>query len=277
MTTWAIGDIQGCFKTFTALIKRIGFTAGRDRLWLAGDLINRGPQSLEVLRWCFQHQNDIDVVLGNHDLHYLAVAYGATPFKEGKDTFDDILAAPDANSLTDWLRQQPLIHVDQGHILAHAGIYPRWTLSQAMDAAAEVEEMLQSDRITTYFQHMYGNHPDRWEDDLSGYSRLRFIVNTFTRMRICDANGALELRYKKGWKHLPSGFQPWFNDAQRISLPYPVLFGHWAALEGRSHCQHAIALDTGCVWGAKLTAYRLHDGHITAIGSEEESAAEGGD
>jgi bis(5'-nucleosyl)-tetraphosphatase (symmetrical) len=275
MTTWAIGDLQGCYNTFKALLERIDFVPGRDRIWLAGDLINRGPDSLGVLRWCYQHQEDIEVVLGNHDLHFLAVAYGAMPYRKEKDTFDDILAAPDCDQLVDWLRRQPLMHADEGWIMAHAGIYPGWSLGEALEYAGEVEDVLISDEISQYFKHMYGNAPERWEPSLEGYGRTRFIVNAFTRMRLCDADGTLDLRYKKGWKNIPQGFSPWFQAANRRPLPHPVLFGHWAAIDGDTRRDDVVALDTGCVWGGRLTACRLEDGRRVSIRSEETHLPEG--
>lgn len=275
MTTWAIGDLQGCHRTFMALLNRIDFTPGRDRLWLAGDLINRGPDSLGVLRWCYEHQQDIEVVLGNHDLHFLAVAYGAMPFRKEKDTFGDILAAPDCDRLTDWLRRQPLMQADEGWIMTHAGIYPGWDLGEALALAGEVEDVLRSDDISQYFKHMYGNSPERWEPSLEGHGRTRFIVNAFTRMRVCSADGTLDLRYKKGWKNIPKGFRPWFEAVGRKPLPCPVLFGHWASLEGDTRREDVVALDTGCVWGGRLTACRLEDGRRVSIRSEETELPEG--
>ncbi len=263
MATYAIGDLQGCYATFMALLARVDFDPARDKVWLTGDLINRGPQSLETLRWCYQHRDAVVTVLGNHDLHFLAVAYGASLFKPHKDTFADILDAPDRDRLVDWLRHQPLIHVQADHILCHAGICPRWSTEQALALAAEVGTVLQSDDVAHYFAKMYGNQPAGWDDALTGADRWRVVTNYFTRMRLCDAAGALELSYKRGWDGLPKGYYPWFNTPKRVKLKERVLFGHWAALLGRTDRDDTLALDTGCVWGGDLSAFCLETGqHI---------------
>lgn len=262
MATYAVGDLQGCYASFLALLQRVNFEPQRDRLWLVGDLINRGPQSLETLRWCYKHRNAIVTVLGNHDLHFLAVAFGASHFKPHKDTFADILNAPDRDVLVEWLRKQPLIHVEAGHVMCHAGINPRWTVEQAQSLAAEVESVLRSDDLGHYFGKMYGNQPAGWDDSLTGADRLRVITNYFTRMRLCDAAGALELSYKRGWADIPKGYFPWFNTPSRIKLKERVLFGHWAALMGRTDRDDTLALDTGCVWGGDLSAYCIETGQI---------------
>jgi len=262
MATYAIGDLQGCYLTFMALLARVQFDPARDRLWLTGDLINRGPQSLDTLRWCYQHRQSVITVLGNHDLHFLAVAFGVSPFKPHKDTFVDILDAPDRDTLVSWLRQQPLIHVERDHVLCHAGIAPRWSTDQAQTLAAEVEKVLRGDDIDHYFGKMYGNQPAAWDKALSGADRLRVITNYFTRMRLCDANGALELRYKRGWVDIPKGYYPWFNTPKRTLLKERVLFGHWAALQGHTGRDDALALDTGCIWGGDLSAYCLETGQL---------------
>lgn len=262
MATYAIGDLQGCYASFQALLQRVNFEPQRDRLWLVGDLINRGPQSLETLRWCHAHRDAVITVLGNHDLHFLAVAFGASPFKPHKDTFADILDAPDREVLVEWLRRQPLIHVEAGHVMCHAGINPRWTVEQAQSLAAEVERVLRGDDLGHYFGKMYGNQPAGWDDSLTGADRLRVITNYFTRMRLCDADGALELSYKRGLANIPKGYYPWFNTPSRIKLKERVLFGHWAALLGRTDRDDTIALDTGCVWGGDLSAYCIETGQI---------------
>lgn len=275
MATYAIGDLQGCYLSFMALLERLQFEPTRDRLWLTGDLINRGPQSLDTLRWCHQHRQALVTVLGNHDLHFLAVAFGNNPFKPHKDTFADILEAPDRDTLVDWLRQQPLLHVERGHILCHAGIAPRWSLDQAQSLADEVQKVLRTDDITHFFSKMYGNQPSSWNKSLRGAERLRVITNYYTRMRLCDAEGALELSYKRGWEGIPKGYYPWFNTPKRCKLSERVLFGHWAALMGRTDRDDCLALDTGCIWGGDLTAYCLETGQFFRQPCAEISRPEG--
>lgn len=262
MATYAIGDLQGCYLSFMALLERLEFNAERDRLWLTGDLINRGPQSLDTLRWCYRHRQVITTVLGNHDLHFLAVAFGASPFKAHKDTFADILDAPDRDTLVEWLRLQPLIHVERGHLLCHAGIAPRWSTDQAQSLAEEVQKVLQGDDIGHYFSQMYGNQPAGWDKSLRGAERLRVITNYFTRMRLCDDEGRLELSYKRGLENIPKGYYPWFNTPKRLSLNERVLFGHWAALLGHTGRDDTLALDTGCIWGGDLSAFCLETGQV---------------
>ncbi|CBL45661.1 Bis(5\'-nucleosyl)-tetraphosphatase, symmetrical [gamma proteobacterium HdN1] len=260
MATYAIGDLQGCFASFQALLARIGFDGQRDKLWLTGDLINRGPDSLATLRWCHAHNASLVTVLGNHDLHFLAVALGASTYKARKDTFADILEAPDRETLVDWLRRRPLMHVEYQHILCHAGIAPIWTTEQAKSLAEEVEHVLSGDNPGVFLSQMYGNQPAGWSNDLHGAARYRVITNYFTRMRICDRSGALDLAYKNGLTGIPAGLFPWFQLPERIPLKERILFGHWAAIEGKTGHEDILALDTGCVWGATLTAFCLETG-----------------
>lgn len=262
MATYAIGDLQGCYLSFMALLEQVQFDPHRDRLWLTGDLINRGAQSLDTLRWCHQHRDSLVTVLGNHDLHFLAVAFGASAFKPHKDTFGDILDAPDRDTLVDWLRRQPLVHVEYGHVLCHAGIAPCWSTDQAQALAEEMENVLRADDIGHYFGKMYGNQPAGWDKSLRGADRLRVITNYFTRMRLCDASGALELSYKRGLADIPKGYFPWFNTPKRVKLKERVLFGHWAALMGHTGRDDTLALDTGCIWGGDLSAYCLETGQL---------------
>ena len=264
MATYAVGDLQGCYRELVQLLEQVRFDPAHDVLWLTGDLVNRGPQSLECLRFVQSLGPAARTVLGNHDLHLLAVAFtGAAPKK--KDTLQEILDAPDADELLGWLRQQPLMIVDERRQLAmvHAGIFPGWTIPQARALAQEVETVLQSDRSVHFLQHMYGNEPDSWNDRLQGMGRLRFITNAFTRMRICalekKRQHALELRYKEDVAGIPDGYVPWFT--QFAPPPgWRVLFGHWAALEAHTGVDNVIALDSGCVWGRFLTMLRVDDG-----------------
>lgn len=260
MATYAVGDIQGCLDDLQALLKHISF-GSRDTLWCVGDLINRGPKSLETLRFLKQLGNQCVAVLGNHDLHLLACRYGARkPTK--KDTFDEILTAPDADELLEWLRSKPLLYSDDklDYTMSHAGIPPIWSLSEAQTYAREVESVLQSDNPRPFFSSMYGNQPDRWDHRLTGLERLRVITNYLTRMRFCKSDGGLEFDSKDEPSHAPPGFMPWFAHPQHKCSNERLLFGHWAALMGQTDNPHFIGLDTGCVWGGYLSALRLDDG-----------------
>lgn len=264
MPTYAIGDIQGCFEPLQCLLRELNFDPARDRLWLAGDVINRGPDSLETLRYLYSIRDALVVVLGNHDLHLLAVYHGLR--KAGKnDTLGPILQAPDAPLLLEWLRQQPLLHQDEtlGYAMVHAGIPPMWTLPQALSYAQEVETCLRGPDFLDYLANMYGNEPRQWQESLQGQERHRLITNYFTRMRFCNAEGELELATKESAAAAPEGFSPWFSFLQRKTRHQRILFGHWAALEGQTNIPNAIALDTGCVWGGYLSALCLETGHFT--------------
>jgi bis(5'-nucleosyl)-tetraphosphatase (symmetrical) len=266
MSTYVVGDLQGCYRELQQLLSTVKFDPAKDVLWLTGDLVNRGPQSLECLRLVKSLGSAARTVLGNHDLHLLAVAMSGSTSKK-KDTLGDILAAQDRDELMHWLRQQPLMIVDEARQLAlvHAGIFPGWTIAQARKLAQEVESTLQSDKCLDFLQHMYGNEPDNWDDHLTGMSRLRFITNAFTRMRICAVsnkakkNNALEFRYKAEVSGIPADYVPWFA---RFSTPpgWRVLFGHWAALGAHTGIDNIIALDSGCAWGRFLTMLRIEDG-----------------
>jgi bis(5'-nucleosyl)-tetraphosphatase (symmetrical) len=257
MATYAIGDVQGCFDELQALLTLIEFNPSSDQLWFAGDLVNRGPKSLQVLRFIKQLRNAI-VVLGNHDIHLLSLANGH-PFKD--HTLYELLAAPDCYELADWLRQQPLMHYDAklGYVMAHAGIFPRWSLTQAHRYAQEVEQVLRQDDYATWLDHLYGNQPDTWRDDLTGWDRLRFIVNAFTRMRFCTPAGQLEFTSAGEAGSAPDGYLPWFKIPNSSIGQVNIVYGHWAALAGETYTPHVFALDTGCAWGGSLTAMRLED------------------
>ena len=260
MSDYAIGDLQGCLGAFDCLLEKIGFNADRDRLFLAGDLVNRGPDSLGTLRRVHALRDNVHTVLGNHDLHLLAVANGTTHSKR-KDTLSEILDAPDRTELLGWLQQQALLIALPEHnaVMTHAGIPPLWSLEQASQRAAEVETVLRSDSADAFFTHMYGNTPAGWDEQLSGTDRWRVITNHFTRMRFVDQAGELDLTSKGEPDQPPVGFMPWFQHPRRVLTDTRVLFGHWAALEGHSGVDKVDALDTGCVWGGTLTALRLDD------------------
>jgi len=257
MATYAIGDVQGCFGALQRLLDRIGFDEQRDRLWFVGDLVNRGPDSLATLRFVHSLGDVATVVLGNHDLHLLAVAEGLEKLKRD-DTLEDVLAAPDREPLLDWLRHLPLMHFEDGYAMVHAGLLPDWSVSRALELAAEVEAALQASSYRSFLGRMYGNRPARWSEDLAGFDRLRVIVNAMTRLRVCTGDGAMEFSHKGRPEKLPPGYVPWFQMAGRRSQDTPVIFGHWSAL-GPLSLPNLFALDTGCLWGRRLTALRLED------------------
>ena len=260
MSTYVIGDLQGCLTPLLALLEKIEFSTETDTLWFAGDLINRGNESLETLRFVRSLGDNAKVILGNHDLHLLAVAHGFSNLKRG-DTLQNILNASDRDQLIEWLRQQPLSHYDADLdvIMTHAGVPPCWTLDETLRLSKEVEKMLQSDQIEEFLQVMYGNQPDTWSKSLTGMDRLRTITNYLTRMRFCRANGKLDLKSKEGPNTARKDYAPWFTFPTQLPESTQVVFGHWAALEGLTNLPHIHALDTGCVWGGALTALRLED------------------
>lgn len=271
MATYAVGDIQGCFDELKELLNIVQFSDD-DTLWVAGDLVNRGPKSLETLRFLKAMGRQAVIVLGNHDLHLLAVYYGSVERKRS-DTLDELLAAPDAPELMDWLRRQKLAVYDEtsNYFMSHAGLPPTWTVKQAIKRANEVEEMISSHLAQNYFDNMYGNLPNKWEKGLMGWDRLRLITNYLTRMRFCDTNGQLDFKAKGGLDSQPNGYLPWFKQPRK-QTDVQVLFGHWAALEGRTDTSNVFALDTGCVWGNALTAMRLEDQQLfscTCAGSPQ--------
>lgn len=265
MATYAIGDIQGCYHAFQALLTRIQFDPKVDKLWLVGDLINRGSGSLEVLRWCYAHQASLNVVLGNHDLHALVVANGITKAHKS-DTFDALFAADDREVLLDWLRYQRLIYQEDNYLMVHAGLLPQWTAEQALAYAAEVEAALQGADYLDFLKHMYGNLPNIWNDTLVGMDRLRVITNAMTRLRVCTLQGEMEFNFKGELCDVPSGFVPWFDVPTRATRDVQVIFGHWSAL-GLQQRSNVYALDTGCLWGGQLTAMNIHTKTVTQVES----------
>ncbi len=260
MSIYAIGDIQGCLEPLQCLLKKIQFNPDKDRLWIAGDLINRGPDSLGVMRLLYAMRDNITMVLGNHDLHFLAVALGYR--KAGKsDTLTSLLEARDCEAFITWLLTGKLLHHDSqlGYTMVHAGIPPQWDLQQAITLAQEVEQVLQSESLASYLANMYGNVPNIWNDTLTGEARWRIITNYFTRMRFCTHEGELELETKTEATEAPPGFLPWFAHDKRKTKNNKIIFGHWAALSGQAKTTNVYALDTACVWGGSLTAMRLDD------------------
>jgi len=263
MATYAIGDLQGCFRPLMRLLDRVGFDRSRDRLWFVGDLVNRGPGSLEVLRFVRDLGDRAVVTLGNHDLHLLVVADGFAK-RHPDDTLGEILAAPDRDELLAWLRTRPLFHTEGEFAMVHAGLLPGWTIPQAVDLAAEAEAALAGPDHREFFRHMYGNKPVRWDDALEGWDRLRVVINAFTRLRICTPDGAMEFRHKGELADIPEGYVPWFDVPGRRSLSHTTVFGHWSALGCRIG-EGYVSLDSGCLWGRALTALRLDDRQVFQI------------
>jgi len=267
MSTYVIGDVQGCFDELQRLLKKVRFRPETDRLWFTGDLVNRGPQSLATLRFVRGLGDRAVTVLGNHDLHLVAAQL--TGRVRRKDTFRELLAAPDRDELLDWLRRRPLVHAEGDWLLVHAGLPPQWTVAEAVAIGNEASRTIASARSNRFFtRHMYGDEPDRWRPSLRGSDRLRFVINCCTRMRVCTPEGHIEFGYKGPAGDTPDGLIPWFTVPGRRTAGATVLFGHWSTL-GRVHWpeHRAYGLDTGCVWGRQLTALRLGDRELFAVES----------
>jgi len=250
MSIYAVGDIQGCLEPLKKLLEQVNFDPAQDQLWSVGDMVNRGPQSLDTLRFLKSLGNACISVLGNHDLHLLAVAYGIKQPKKS-DTLQEILDAPDCQELLTWLEQKPLLHTTEDKALVHAGIPHIWTVEQASAFSKEVSQMLNSEQRQNFLQEMYGNEPALWSEYLSGMERLRVITNYLTRMRVCDSKGTLELGFKSFPEQAPNGYSPWFTHYSKPS--HHIFFGHWAALETKTYNSFFHALDSGCVWGNRMT------------------------
>ena len=257
MAVYAIGDIQGCFDELQALLELIRFDPADDRLWFVGDLVNRGPASLETLRFVRDLGPDAITVLGNHDIHLLALAHGI-PLDKDDHTMDAVLTAPDGAELVDWLCHRPLLHHDEtlGYTMVHAGLPPQWDLHMARQCAHEVETVLRGSQRAVLLEEMYGNRPERWSAQLKGWDRLRFIVNCFTRMRFCDESGRLDLQCSGPPGTQPAGYRPWFELPHRASRDLRIIFGHWSAL-GRRDDPGIFPIDSACLWGGQLTALRI--------------------
>ena len=266
MAVYAIGDLHGCLEPLQRLLDRIAFDPASDRLWLTGDLVNRGPTSLATLRFVRSLGALAITVLGNHDLHLLATGYVDNRPRKKRDTLQPILAAEDRDELLDWLRRRPLLHHDAAldFTLVHAGLPPLWDLADARAAAAELEAVLRGDQVVDFLQHMYGNEPAQWDPALEGVDRLRYIVNALTRMRFLWPDGSLELASKGTLKRASAELIPWYRFPGRRSAGLRLVFGHWSLLGEIAH-EGAFSVDTGCVYGGRLTAMRLHDGVRTSI------------
>ncbi len=263
MATYAIGDVQGGYSQLRRLLDACAFEPSRDRLWLVGDLVNRGSESAAVLRFVKSLGERAITVLGNHDLHLLAVAGGATTPKDS-DTLRDVLQAPDRDELLLWLRRRPLIHVEGHYLMVHAGLLPPWTAERALSLAHEVETALRGRNWRSFFGAMYGNRPDYWDDSLKGADRLRVIVNAMTRLRVATPEGTMDLSYSGNLEHIPEGLLPWFDLPDRMTEGITVVCGHWAALGLRLR-DDLIAIDTGCLWGGRLSAVRLEDRKVFQV------------
>ncbi len=263
MATYAIGDIQGCFDELEALLRALPYSSAHDRLWFVGDLVNRGPQSLDVLRLVRSLGDRAVTVLGNHDLHLVARALGCAKGR-GDDTLDAVLAAPDATELVDWLRGLPLLHVEGAWVMVHAGLLPQWTVANAAALAREVERALSGPGHREFVARLYGSRPDRWDDALEGTDRLRVIVNAMTRMRFCTDDGVMDFHAKGETAAAPAGYGPWFDIPGRASAGASIVCGHWSAL-GLKLRDDLVAIDTGCVWGGSLSAVRLDDREVFQV------------
>lgn len=263
LPVFVIGDLQGCRGELDLLLDRIEAKAPRARLVFVGDLVNRGPDSLGCLRRIRAMADRAQIVLGNHDLHLLAVANGIRP-RGRSDTLEALLAAPDLHDLLQWLRQQPLSLMAEGHLIVHAGVLPQWTTEQTLALADEVSTVLRGSDWLDFLAQMYGNEPAQWHDDLQGADRLRCIVNALTRLRFCTVQGEMEFTSKEGPEKPPAGYMPWFDVPERLTQETPVVFGHWSTL-GLILRPNVIGLDTGCVWGGKLSALRLSDRQLVQV------------
>jgi len=268
MSTFAIGDVQGCFDELQLLLKECGFDKRRDRLWFVGDLVNRGPKSLQTLRFVRDLGSRAVTVLGNHDLH-LITQFEGFERRRKDDTFQDVLEARDARELVDWLRGRPMMHVEGDHAMVHAGLLPQWTVRKALSLGTEVENALTRKNYRDFLANMYGSKPDRWSDSLQGWDRLRVIVNVMTRMRFCTPGGKMEFRAKV--TQPPLGYVPWFEGRKGKPL---IVFGHWSTL-GLKLTGRLAGLDSGCVWGGSLTALRLEDRKLFQVACAGYQAAGG--
>lgn len=260
MATYAFGDVQGCFDTFERLLKKIDFRSGRDRLWFAGDLVNRGPGSLAMLRWLTEHDRDVQVVLGNHDLHLLGVASGVRQMRKD-DTLEELLQAPDCESLLAWLRQQPIVFRDPPYFMVHAGLLPQWTIDQAVRLAAELQSVLCSTNASRFLAALGGPVSEVWLESLEGVERWVTLQAIFTTLRNCTLSGKIVRGYPGPPENAPAGAGAWFDMPHRKSTEAVIVFGHWASL-GLLQRPNLWGLDTGCVWGGVLTAVRLEDRRI---------------
>lgn len=269
MATYAIGDIQGCYQSFQKLLNKIQFNPSNDFLWLAGDMINRGPDSLNTMRFILEYQAQIQCVLGNHELHFLAVV-NQNKAIHSKDTFNDILLSNQKDDIVNWLSKQPLAFYSRElkTLMVHAGLPSCWSALDAVKYSHEVSSVLQSNQATNFYSTMYGNQPEQWGENLQDMDRLRYITNALTRIRYCYADGRLELQTKSPIGSQVTGLTPWF-ELDNKHYQENIVFGHWASLNGKCSVARIQALDTGCVWGGKLTALRLEDKQRFSVSNSE--------
>ena len=265
MATWAIGDVQGCLSSLTQLLDKIAFRPETDELWMVGDLVGRGPDPCGVLDLLISLEGCVVCVLGNHDLHLLAASFGLQQVK-AEDNLLPVLQHPGRAKYINFLLKQQLIHfsADINWVMAHAGVYPWWSLSESLKHAGEVSSVLKGRNPESFLEHMYGDHPVNWDPKLSGEDRLRFITNVFTRMRLCDERGRLDLKHKSSPASAPVGFLPWFDYENRGLADTRVVFGHWSTL-GLVQKPRYLGLDSGCIWGGRLSAVHLESEHVNII------------
>lgn len=268
MSTYVVGDIQGCLQPLKCLLKKVCFNPDKDMLWSVGDIVNRGPRCLKTLRYLYAMRDNLVLVLGNHDLHLLALAAGVRTASRS-DTLDKILKAPDRDTLLTWLVRRPLVHHEHDHTMVHAGIPPQWSVQDALERSREVETVLQSPQCIEFFRQMYGNDPLAWSDELTGMTRLRVITNYLTRMRYCTRDGVLDLDSKGPAPNTGKKVSAWFSHPERKTANDRILFGHWASIEGQTDTPMAIGLDTGCVWGGSMSLYELETGRRTSCQCHE--------
>ena len=268
MATYVVGDIHGCFNTFRRLLDTFSFDETQDRLWLIGDIVNRGPASLSMLRWAQKHDHCLNMVLGNHDLHLLAVREGIVR-TNAHDTLAEVLAAPDADVLCEWLRQRPLAHAEGKWLLLHAGLLPDWDTNRTLALAQEAAAVIGGAHWGDFAAEIYGDTPTRWDDSLSGNARWRTIVNVLTCLRICTPTGEMRLSYSGEVENTPNGYLPWFEAREKSPDKTTVIFGHWSAL-GFYQRENLLCLDSGCLWGRQLTAIRLEDEQIFQVPAAEQ-------
>lgn len=263
MSTYVIGDLQGCFEPLQRLLNAIEFKSDCDQLWFVGDLVNRGPQSLECLRFVRDLADNAVTVLGNHDIHLLAIGCGVRETSR-HCTLDAVLSAPDKTELLQWLRNQPLLHHDStlNFTMTHAGIFPCWSLEEAKRYASEVEQALSGDTFVDFLSVLFSDQPEQWSETLAGFERLRFIINSFTRMRYCRGDTSLSFSFSGHPSDAPSDLAPWFEVPERPMQSQNIIFGHWSALEGVQIRAHVFANDAGCIWGGELMARCLESGEV---------------
>jgi bis(5'-nucleosyl)-tetraphosphatase (symmetrical) len=275
MATYAIGDLQGCLEPLQRILDELNYDQADDHLWFVGDLVNRGPASLEVLRFVRNLGAGATMVLGNHDLHLVMQAEGYGK-RNAEDTLDAVLAAPDRDELLAWLRSRPLFYVEGDYAMVHAGLLPAWDVAKAQVLSDEVQAALMAPNYRDFLANMWGSTPTAWSDDLTGWDRLRVLVNAMTRMRFCSPGGVMEFKAKGPVANAPAGCLPWFEVPNRASADHTIVCGHWSALGLRIE-EHLLALDTGCLWGGRLTAIRLEDRRVIQVPCAREIEPSGWD